>query len=104
LIVVLYFFVFRTICLYGIQYRIGPDKDYSDAGYIYGLYFKNTRSDILRCTVNTVYKVMLITETRVYTFNNFVFLIIMFKKTIDSQRFWRKEGVGESAAVATGKV
>jgi hypothetical protein len=33
-VVVLIFFSFRTICLYGIQCGIGLDKDYSDSGYI----------------------------------------------------------------------
>ena len=35
--VVLIFFGFRTICLYGIHYVIGPDKDYSDIKAIHYL-------------------------------------------------------------------
>jgi hypothetical protein len=44
--VALNFFGFRTICLYGIQYQISFDKDYSDTGYIQEIYFKNTCSAI----------------------------------------------------------
>ena len=73
------FLCFRTICLYGIQYRIGLDKDYSDAGYIYGLYFKNTRSGI-RCMVYIVYKVIKDTKTLIVVYLSLFFVLIIMEK------------------------
>ena len=55
-------------------------------------------------TVNTVYKVILDTETPIVVPFIIFFLIIMNKKNfIDSQRLWRREGGAESAAAATAK-
>ena len=55
--------------------------------------------------VNTVYKVILDTETPIVVYlSYFLFLIIMKKKNfINSQRLWRREGGAESAAAATAK-